>query len=46
MRYPGHLDMLRSILKKHQDNDDKALLVKLLKEEIAQYELILGIVDN
>lgn len=44
LKDPKHLEGLKAILARNIANDDKALLVKLLKEEIAQMELIKAIV--
>ena len=43
LRDEKHTAALRSLLAKHESTDDKALLVKLLKEEIAKMELIKAI---
>ena len=46
LRNPDHLDQLKAILARHESNDEKALMVKLLKEEIAEMELIKTIALN
>ena len=43
LRNEKHTSALKALLAKHESNDDKALLVKLLREEIAQMELIKAI---
>ena len=46
LRNSSHLDQLKAILTRHESNDEKALMVKLLKEEIAEMELIKTIALN